>query len=445
MERADLLSSDGDATNMWEGENVERFEDLSHLRRRTPAQRSSAALPYRKRAISPFVAGPAALALFCVLLFLLRKNIYFAYLRRRGVPAGLWSRDGILTVGVREPFMIKGANWYGLEDERHVPDGMQHTNVENIMNFLASNNFNALRLPLALDNVMKNAAAHLYISTFYNPELTGQKYLDILRILIQEAAKRHILVLLDLHRLQANKWPGNGLWYDEKVSESDVIDFWSRICSTFRNEWNVLGADLFNEPWAAEWNSANRSADWKGAAERIGNSLHEKCPRWLVVVEGVGNEAVPSTETPVFWGENLHVMESAPVRLKHSKKVAISPHVYGPSVHNQTYFGLDGAFDNMPPIWDNHFGTASNKTAQATVIGEWGGHYVGSDRAWQNKLQSYLKSRELGFFYWCLNPESSDTGGLLSNDWKTPRSDKLELIEKSPVTQVKPLIDHFKH
>jgi endoglucanase len=30
-------------------------------------------------------------------------------------------------------------------------------------------------------------------------------------------------------------------------------------------------------------------------------------------------------------------------------------------------------------------------------------------------------------FYWCLNPNSSDTGGLLMDDWVTTNEDKLDL------------------
>jgi hypothetical protein len=31
-------------------------------------------------------------------------------------------------------------------------------------------------------------------------------------------------------------------------------------------------------------------------------------------------------------------------------------------------------------------------------------------------------------FYWCINPDSGDTGGLLAGDWKTPEAAKLKLI-----------------
>ena len=35
----------------------------------------------------------------------------------------------------------------------------------------------------------------------------------------------------------------------------------------------------------------------------------------------------------------------------------------------------------------------------------------------------------VGSFYWCLNPNSGDTGGLLLDDWITPHQEKLDLLE----------------
>ena len=34
------------------------------------------------------------------------------------------------------------------------------------------------------------------------------------------------------------------------------------------------------------------------------------------------------------------------------------------------------------------------------------------------------------FFYWCLNPNSGDTGGLLNDDFKTVNNAKLTLLKR---------------
>jgi len=83
----------------------------------------------------------------------------------------------------------------------------------------------------------------------------------------------------------------------------------------------------------------------------------------------------------------------------------------------------------MPSIWDSHWGYIPAATGNAIVVGEWGGIYSGSDQQWLQAFASYLQTS--GFtsqFFWCLNPDSGDTGGLLQNDWTTPEMNKLSLL-----------------
>merc|ERR1712187_36819 len=49
---------------------------------------------------------------------------------------------------------------------------------------------------------------------------------------------------------------------------------------------------------------------------------------------------------------------------------------------------------------------------------------------WLDDLVDYLISIEQrNTFFWCLNPNSGDTGGLLQNDWTTEESGKLEALD----------------
>lgn len=67
------------------------------------------------------------------------------------------------------------------------------------------------------------------------------------------------------------------------------------------------------------------------------------------------------------------------------------------------------------------------------LVGEWGGQDIDAggvyDATWHTAFIKYIKA--LGatdHFYWCLNPTSTDTGGLLANDWATPVTKKLALL-----------------
>jgi endoglucanase len=96
----------------------------------------------------------------------------------------------------------------------------------------------------------------------------------------------------------------------------------------------------------------------------------------------------------------------------------------------QQYFGASDFPGNMSGIWESHFGYLIQK-GFTLAIGEFGGRYVDKDRIWADSLVPYLNGKSMGnFFYWCLNPNSGDTGGILLDDWKSVNEDKMKLIRK---------------
>jgi len=91
---------------------------------------------------------------------------------------------------------------------------------------------------------------------------------------------------------------------------------------------------------------------------------------------------------------------------------------------------------NMPGVWDAHFGFVTEETGQPVVVGETGGTAEGDDRVWVEAAVSYFKSRGFSIFWYCLNPNSDDTGGLLLDDWRTPNRPKLDLLAPLPATRI---------
>lgn len=201
-----------------------------------------------------------------------------------------------------------------------------------------------------------------------------------------------------------------------------------------------MGADVLNEPHGAKW------ADWAGVASQLGEFVLSKCARWLVFVEGVAHEG-RGGKGEYFWGENLEGAASRPVRLSKPDKLVYSPHVYGPGDgsedHHMPYFDRKDFPSNLDAIWERHFGylaaAAPGQQPQHTVVvGEWGGIYVGRDKAWQDQFAGFLRRKRLSSFYWCLNPNSADTGGLLDSQWTNPEQAKLRLLESLPSTALRP-------
>jgi endoglucanase len=200
--------------------------------------------------------------------------------------------------------------------------------MNGILDIVVQHGFNAIRVPMALDLYTKNSAVDpSHLSTFANPELSNARFRDVLDRLIQQAAARDILILLDLHRLKAAKWPTDGLWYSNDTSEDDVLGFWNSVAERFSDRalyWNIIGADIFNEPHGAKnW------GDWKNFVERASVAVASHAPSWLILAEGVGNDAGQVKE-PVFWAENLHPAYSdSPIVRPDRRKLVLSPHVYG--------------------------------------------------------------------------------------------------------------------
>ena len=50
---------------------------------------------------------------------------------------------------------------------------------------------------------------------------------------------------------------------------------------------------------------------------------------------------------------------------------------------------------------------------------------------WQDTLIDYFLQKGMtNFFYWSWNPNSSDTGGILQDDWTTVWDDKVALLQR---------------
>lgn len=344
--------------------------------------------------------------------------------------------DGIYLDDAR--FCIKGASYFGMETDICVPHGLwggeASTTLTEIAQFLQAHAFNLVRIPLAMDAVLENRRVDRYKmgneKDFVDAFGDALQYLDVLDHVVHTFARHNLLVLLDAHVLVAGG-PITPLWYDQPERKEWLAKTWATLASRYSGAWNVIGADLKNEPHGeAVWGSGHAATDWRRAALHLSAQILEICPRWLIFVEGVqnSNHASSAGDLPCFWGENLQDVQDFPLELAVPERLVYSPHVYGPDVSDQPYFHHQAFPRNMPQVWSTHFGYV-NKQYGAVVVGEWGGKYRSeNDQRWQQEFATYLEAQAMDFIYWCVNPNSGDTEGLLGDDWKTPRADKLHLL-----------------
>ena len=321
------------------------------------------------------------------------------------------------------PAQITGVSWFGMETGTFAPHGLWTRNWRAMLDQIAALGFNTVRLPFSNDALVPGRMPRT-INYDVNPDLAGKTSLEVMDMLLRGAGERGLKVILDRHRPTAEAQ--SELWYTDAVPENRWIADWVMLARRYRGQPALLGMDLHNEPRGpATWGSGDLATDWRLAAQRAGNAILAVNPYVLIFVQGVER----SDDDWYWWGGNFLDARSAPMELDVPGRVVYSPHDYGPGVYAQPWFDAPDFPNNMPAIWDSHWGYLANQQAGPVVLGEFGGRSVGDDAdgIWQRALIDYAEQHGIGWLNWSFNPDSGDTGGLLSDDWLNVVQSKVDL------------------
>jgi endoglucanase len=287
--------------------------------------------------------------------------------------------------------------------------------MQSFVDQMISLQFNAFRIPVVAETLTSSSSVDGYATP-----------LDELNAFLTYTQSKGVYVLLDLHKCSKDQSPtdkpGPGVGSCSGYTESAWTADLTALATLAKKYSNVVGIDLFNEPYGLTW------ARWSAMAERAGQAVLQTNPKLLIFVEGVGNDSTAGHDS-AFWGENLFEASTVVPNLPRERLI-YSPHIYGPSVYNQPYFNVGEFPKNMPAIWDEHYGHLY-KQGFNVVVGEFGGKFDAKDKPLQDALIDYLlANKEQNFFFWALNPNSGDTGGLLLDDWKTVNATKYNSLKK---------------
>jgi hypothetical protein len=440
--------------------------------------------------------------------------------------ANVWRVDSAGNITLNgTAFRVKGGSWFGLEgryeissdanNPRGAPMELYMGNVfwasssrtiAGDASEMAGMGFNAIRLPAVpqtLDNndpqgkdpMLKNTASVRIQGAF-----------TALQTVVSAVTSAGMHVLLDIHscsnyvgwrkgRLDAKPpWAdANRNNYDFKREDCSCAasgnpSSVTRIQAYDQTKWvanlktlagmsgNIMGIDIFNEPWDYTW------SEWRSLIDVAYNAINSVNTNILIFAQGIGSKSTSGGSNNPNWGENLYEGASNPPTMP-KERLVYSPHTYGPSVCTQGFFadlnaqpncaGLqEDAFGDaqcqivinaavLEPGWQTHFGFLKAQ-GYAVCIGEYGGNpswpnkaevrhqtryaYLTDktcDQKWQTAFVNYLlKTGIYDSFYWSINPESSDTYGIyttpydpVSNTggwgtWSGTDSFKLNLIKQ---------------
>lgn len=328
--------------------------------------------------------------------------------------------------------LLRGVNWFGMETESHVPHGLWKRDYKEMLAQIKSLGYNLVRLPYSVAALRSPNISGIDFNIGSNTELLGKTSLEVMDLIIAEADRQGLLILLDCHRLNDQRIPP--LWYGDGFTEADWIDIWIALANRYKNQLNVIGADLKNEPSGnASWGTNDLATDWRLAAERAGNAILGVNPNWLIVVQGVEKNVMGQKLAHHWQGGNLEGVKHYPVRLSVRNKLVYSPHEYGPGVYNMPWFSEKSFPQNLINYWQIGFHYISSQNLAPILIGEFGGRLVDTNSTegiWQNEFVKYIQNKNLSFTYWSWNPNSADTGGILLDDWQSVDLPKQELLSQ---------------
>lgn len=357
---------------------------------------------------------------------------------------------------------LTGVNWFGFETGNMAPHGLWTRDWMGVLMQVKEMGFNSIRIPYC-DKMLEPGAEARSISTFgtdpyrgaaggaINQELVGKTPLEILDIIIGGCRQLGLKVILDNHSRDPDGYMEEKVWTSATVSEEKWIANWVMLAKRYKGNNTVVAFDLDNEPHGtlaeggAEWGTGTAGKDWRVAAQKCGNAILAENPDVLIIVEGVQQVGGDN----YWWGGNLIGAKTAPVVLSKPGKLVYSPHEYGPEVHAQKWFTAADFPANMPGIWDKFFGYLHKGGESHLLVGEFGikdaAAAGGKAGIWFDEFLKYM-GKEYSWTFWCLNPNSGDTGGLLTYDWVSVEQWKLDKLKPymapligSPEVSVRPV------
>lgn len=371
---------------------------------------------------------------------------------------------------------LTGANWFGFNCSERLLHGLGWgADIRTVISECADRGINLLRIPISTQLMLEwkdgkaEQAGNFSNSEYYqdNPDLvksdgTAMNTLEVFDEMMALCKEYGVKVMVDVHSAEANNsghdYP---LWYntDAGITTQDWIDGWVWLVKRYKNDDTLIACDLENEPHGkrqdalmAKWDDSKDENNWRYAAQQCSEAILKENPNLLIMIEGVEVNPIENgsysddmkTDASgnctnfegAWWGGNLRMVKKYPLEFKDSamnQQIVYSPHDYGPLVYAQTWFDKDFSEKTLlDDYWYDAWAYLAEENIAPLLIGEWGGFMDdGDNEKWMNLLAGYMNKKNISHTFWCLNPNSGDTGGLLTSDWKSWDETKYALLKQT--------------
>ena len=383
---------------------------------------------------------------------------------------------------------MTGVNWFGYNVGSQIFDGAWSANVNDCLDLIADHGFNLLRVPMSTQILLqwKKGAPDdiIKLNEYKNPELTiegveGGKPMysfDIWNQVVKWCKEKGIKIMMDVHCATTNSAGHNfPLWYDSNFSEKDWLDALAWFADYYKDDDTIIAIDLKNEPHGkkdegsfAKWDGSSDANNWRYGAEKGAKACLDQNPNLLIMVEGIEvypkfdkgfDWNSPSTDyghyddpeyQPYYgawWGANFRGVKQYPVNLgERQSQLVYSPHDYGPFVYEQAWFHLEGTKPNwthyefdreslLDEYWRDTWAYLVEDNIAPLLMGEWGGFIdktndpSGANTQWLTILRDYMIDKHIHHTFWCFNENSSDTGGLMYDNFQKWDDEKYAFVK----------------
>ncbi|MFG3496487.1 cellulase family glycosylhydrolase [Streptomyces sp. NPDC047928] len=348
---------------------------------------------------------------------------------------------------------LTGTNWFGFNATERVFHGLWSGNITEITRSMAQRGINIVRVPVSTQLLLEwrngQATVPSAVNAYANPEIAGKTSLEVFDHWLDLCERYGIKVMLDVHSAEAdNSGHVHPVWWKGTITPELFYTAWEWVTARYRADDTIVAMDIKNEPHGtasasprAKWDGSTDQDNFKYACETAGKRVLAVNPNLLVLCEGIEvypkagaswTSTAPTDYHSTWWGGNLRGVRAHPVDLgAGNDRLVYSPHDYGPLVFAQPWFTGDWNRTTLErDVWDPNWLYLHKENKAPLLIGEWGGFLDGGpNEKWMKALRDLIVEHRIHQTFWCLNPNSGDTGGLLLNDWKTWDEAKYALLK----------------